>query len=247
MTVVAAKMFEVLDCIAKDDQDVVGLARLTQRTSIPKATLYRLLCDLKSAGLVDHAAGGYSLGTQLFTLGNAVPRYRRLRRLALPHLEQLTRESGDTIHLTALQDSCVVVLEKVHGRHRLHIPTVVGSRLPLHSSASGKAMLAHAPADVAERVLGSALTPYTKHTMRAPGLLERQLMRCREEGVIVESEETFAGVGCVASPILDENGTLIGAISGSGDPATRAAQPSARRLRGAAAEISRRLAEATAA
>lgn len=244
MTVVAAKMFQVLDCIASDEQDMVGLTRLTQRTGIPKATLYRLLCDLTTAGMLDHTPGGYSLGTQLFVLGNAVPRYRRLRHVALPYLEQLNRETGDTVHLSALHGSRALVLEKVHGRHRVHIPTAVGSRLPLHSSATGKALLAHGTPDLTEQILRSTLPAHTRHTLRAPGLLERQLVRCRDEGVVVESEETFAGIGCIAGPILDESGLLLGAISVSGDPGTRSAQLVARRLRSSAEDISRELSDA---
>ncbi len=221
MTVVAEKMFHVLECIASDDLDEVGLARLTDRTNIPKATLYRLLCDLSKAGIIDHGPSGYSLGTQLFELGYAVPPYKRLRRAATRPMEKLHLATSETVHLSVLHRNHVVVLDKIHGRCRVRIPTSVGARLPLHSTAMGKVALAFSPADAAlERVLGSQLRPFTPATVCAPGLLEKQIGRARAAGWATAVEETINGVGCVAAPIVLD-GKLLGMVSLSGDPRTR--------------------------
>lgn len=222
MTVVANKMFRVLDCIATDESEVVGLGRLVKRTQIPKATLYRLLCDLSNAGLLDHGPGGYSLGTQLFELGNAVPRYKRFRRDAMPYLERLHQRTGETVHLAALERHHMVILDKIHGSHRVRIPTAVGTRLPLHSSALGKAALAYSSDDLLEKVLTSRLPGITQSTVCAPGLLQKQLERVRRQGWATEAGETINGVGCLAVPVSLADGTLIGALSLAGDPRTRA-------------------------
>jgi DNA-binding IclR family transcriptional regulator len=237
MTVVASKMFQVLECIATDESDVVGLARLIKRTNIPKATLYRLLCDLSSAGLLDHGLGGYSLGTQLFELGNAVPRYKRLRGQAMPYLERLQQQTGETVHLATLERNQMVILDKVYGRFPVRIPTSVGTRLPLHTSALGKATLAASPSDLLESVLNSRLAPLTRYSVCAPGLLERQVQRYREQGWAVETGETINGVGCTAAPIVTSDGTLLGAVSVAGDPRSRTAQSVVGLLSRAASEI----------
>lgn len=242
MTIVADKMFLVLDSIANDDQDAVGLARLTKETNVPKATLYRLLCDLVGAGVVDHGPGGYSLGARLFELGNAVPRYRQLRMAAVPHLEALHQQTSETVHMAAVQNEHLVLVEKLHASHRVRIPTRVGMQLPLHSTALGKVALANLPRPVLHRAISTNLRPVTQRTLCAPGLLQRQIDQCSSDGFAVECEETFAGVGCLAAPVLTADGALAGILSVSGDPRTRRAASLIKRLHNAADAISRDLA-----
>lgn len=238
MTAVVGKLFHVLECIAEDEGDSVSLAALTKRTGLPKATLYRLLGDLVEPGIVEHGRGGYSLGGRLFELGASVPRYRRLREAALPHLEQLRDVTTDTVHLGVLTGHRVVVLEKVHGRHGARIPTAVGSQHPLHSNALGKVLLAYGDAQVLDDVLDAGLRPLTPRTVVTSGRLLQQLGRVRDDGYAAEFEESRLGLGCLAAPVFGGDGAVIGAVSVAGDPSTRSSG-AARRLTGTAALISR--------
>lgn len=243
MTIVADKMFRILDTIADEKSDVVSLARLTKLTDVPKATLYRLLCDLSDAGVLDHGPGGYSLGTRLFELGHSVPSYRRLRRSSVHHLEALNQSTSETVHLAALQGTRLVILEKLVGRSKVRIPTSVGMKLPMHSTALGKVALAHSSCEIQERMLASELRPFTPHTLQAPGLLKRQLERCGDSGIALEIEETIRGVGCIAAPVMTSDGLLLGAVSVAGDPGTRHNQQLTDRVRNTAQAISRQMEE----
>ncbi|MDT2006155.1 IclR family transcriptional regulator [Rhodococcus opacus] len=238
MTAVSGKLFHVLTCVADDDHDVVSLARLMQLTGLPKATVYRLLVDMVEAGILEHGPGGYSLGSRLFEFGTAAPRYRRLREAALPYLEELREQLPDTIHLATVVGNKVLVLEKLHGRHHFRIPTAPGSKLPLHSTALGKVVLANSE-ELTESVFKGGLGPVTRRTVTAPGLLFRQIMRAREEGVAFEAEETVLAVGCAAAPLYNEDGTIIGAISLVGDPTTKRTNSTVTRLRRTAHQITK--------
>lgn len=236
MTAVVGKLFTALDCIAAEGADAVGLAQLTQRTGIPKATLYRLLCDLVDAGVVEHGKAGYSLGSRLFELGFAVPKYRRLRQQAMPYLEQLQAHVGETVHLGVLMDDKVVVLEKLHGRSHVRVPTTVGSQLAPYSSGLGKMLLATSAPEFIHKTL-SGMERITQRTVVSPGMLSRQLGRFRQEGMALEAEETYAGVGCVAAPLVTANGT-VAAISVAGDPRKAHAPAVQTRLRQVARHLS---------
>ncbi|WP_218133957.1 IclR family transcriptional regulator C-terminal domain-containing protein [Lentzea fradiae] len=100
--------------------------------------------------------------------------------------------------------------------------------MPLHATAIGKALLAHAPARVRTEVLGSPLTRRTPRTVVTPGLLRRQLATIRQTGVAYEYEESRVGLACVASPVLGDDGAVVAAVSVAGpttrfDPRTHAA------------------------
>jgi DNA-binding IclR family transcriptional regulator len=58
----------------------------------------------------------------------------------------------------------------------------VGAELPLHASALGKAMLAFAPADVVDDLLGEPAPRLTSRTLNA-GALRSELEEVREQGV----------------------------------------------------------------
>ena len=239
MTAVVSKLFRIVDCIASGDEDSQSVAALTRATGLPKATLYRLLRDLVDLGILDHAPDGYCLGRRLFELGGSVPEYRRLREAATPYLEELTLASGDSAHLATLRDHEVLYLERVPGRYPVQLPTSAGARHPLHCTALGKTLLAYAPGRLREDILRSRLRPLTGRTIVLPKLLLTQLARIRDEGVATEFEEFRLGIGCVAAPILDAEGTVVAAISVSGDPRTKPPGPLHARVRRAAANISR--------
>ncbi|MGW4773475.1 IclR family transcriptional regulator [Nocardia sp. NPDC004278] len=241
MTAVVGKLFTALDCIAQEGGDAVSLAQLTQRTGIPKATLYRLLCDLLEAGVIERGRSGYSLGGRLFELGFAVPKYRRLRQLAQPYLNQLQGETGQTVHLGILAEDQVVVLEKVHGRSQVLIPTTVGSHHAAYGTAMGKMLLAHSGPDTVHRVLKAGLARITRCTIVSPGMLLQQLERYRLEGLAWEQEETCLGVGCLAAPVTGSTGEVVAAVSVAGEP-RRLDTPAVRnRLRITADRVSRSL------
>jgi DNA-binding IclR family transcriptional regulator len=238
MTAVVGKLFKIVDCIAEIDQDSLSLATLTRETGLPKATLYRLLGDLVSLGILDHAPGGYSLGGKLFELGGNVPEYRRLRDAASPYLQELTAVSRESTHLATLRDNQVLYIERIPGYYPLQLPTAAGSRHPLHCSALGKTLLAHAPG-LWDDILRNRLRPKTRHTIVLPRILLGQLTRVRDEGLATEFEEFRLGIGCVAAPIRNAEGAVVAAISISGEPRTKLTPGLHARVRHAAAQISR--------
>lgn len=239
MTAVIGKLFQIVDCVATGEDDSVSLATLTRQTGIPKATLYRLLGDLIEPGILEHAPGGYSLGTRLFDLGSRVPMYRHLREASSPYLEELALTTHDNAHLATMCDNEVLYLDKVPGSYAIRLPTAIGRRVPLHCTALGKALLAHANPRVAEQVVRARLRPRTRNTVVMPAMLMRQLDRIRETGVATEIEEFRPGIGCIAAPIRDGRGQVVAAISISGDPRTKQSERIAERMRHVADQISR--------
>ncbi|GAB2458966.1 IclR family transcriptional regulator [Jatrophihabitans fulvus] len=235
------KLFQIVDCIAKGDDDAVSLATLTRETGIPKATLYRLLGDLVEPGFVDHAPGGYALGGRLFDLGSRVPAYRHLREAAAPYLEDLALATKDSAHLAIRRGHEVQYLDKVPGTFAIRAPTAVGQRQPLYCTALGKLLLAHAPARTADEVLRSRLRPRTRNTLVMPAMLLRSVERARESDVAIEMEEFRPGLGCIAAPVRDARGRVVAAISLSGDPRTKSTPALHNRLRRAAEQVSRDL------
>lgn len=199
------------------DDAVLSLAELVRRTGLPKGTVHRVVSDLVEHRLLDKVAGGYRLSGALFELGMRASVERSLLEMAMPFLQDLYERTHETVHLGVLDGHEVVYIAKIGGHRQTPSPSRTGGRMPVHCTAIGKVLLAHADAAVRREVLRGPLERRTPHTIVAPGLLARQLEGILESGVGFEREESRAGLLCVAAPVLDADGrTALAAISVTG-------------------------------
>ena len=130
-----------------------------------------------------------------------------LVEVASPFLHDLYGATLATVHLAVRDGTEVLYLERLRGSTSVPIVSTVGSRLPLHATGVGKVLLAHAPADVQQRVLAD-LTRVTPYTITQPGTLRRQLAQVLRDDYATTSEEMSLGACSVgrADPAAREGG-----------------------------------------
>jgi DNA-binding IclR family transcriptional regulator len=172
--------------------------------------VHRLLAMLVDISVIEQTAGGYRVGLRMFSLG-ALPPEAALREAALPHLEELHRVTGQTLHLAILRDADVVYLEKLPGRKGIATPALIGDRLPATCTAVGKALLAFA-GEAAADVAAVPLRRKTAGSVASAEELRGQLDSIRRDGFATDREESAAGLACVAVPVL-AGGRAVAAIS----------------------------------
>lgn len=212
---VLGKAMTVLHAFSAEDMGL-SFAQLQRRTGLPKATLHRIAGDLVTAGLLDRHDGDFHLGSHLFELGMLASVERTLIEVATPFMEDLYERTHEVVHLGVREGHEVVYVAKVAGHKGARTPTRVGGRMPVHATALGKALLAHAPQAVWIDVLSGPLERRTPRTLTAPGRLRAQLDAVVQAGVAYEYEEAALGVVCVAAPVLDAEDRPLAAISIAG-------------------------------
>ena len=96
---VLAKAVAVLDHVAAEGE--VTPARLAELTGEPRSTVYRLLASLQELELIEpgRRRGTYILGLKLFRLGSTVVTRFDARQAALPVMERIHEEMGETTFL----------------------------------------------------------------------------------------------------------------------------------------------------
>ena len=146
----------------------------------------------------------------MFELGMRASLERDLLEVSTPFLEELRAAVNETVHLGVRDGTEVVYVAKLVGHRKVDVPSSTGGRLGLYCTAVGKALLAHAPADVQHDVLRDPLVRRTPRTITAPGVLAHQLVQVRSEGVAFEYEESRVGVVCVAAPVFGPGGAPDG-------------------------------------
>jgi DNA-binding IclR family transcriptional regulator len=198
----------------------LSLTELSNRLGLNPSTAYRLLTTLESHGFVEQNSqnGRYHLGVACLHLGSVFLSQASLRQQALPLLETLRNDCKETVHLTILDRMEVVYLEKLEGLLPIgFMSSRVGGRSPAYCTGVGKALLAYeAPAEVRSFFSEQGLKRYTENTIVDVEELLTDLAEVRNRGFAIDNEEHEIGVKCVAAPIRDHQGKVVGAISISG-------------------------------
>jgi DNA-binding IclR family transcriptional regulator len=190
-------------------------SEIARRLRIPKSTASYLLHTLESRGYLHREEDGlYRLSMKLLALGSQAQHGVEVREAALPVLRRVVADTGITGHLAVLEGSTVIYIERVPATGFIQMDTWVGRQMPLHSTSSGKALLAYLPEDHLEPLLaGVALQRFTPKTITSLPRLRQELKKIRESGFALDDEENTPGVRCIAAPVFDRFGREAAAIS----------------------------------
>jgi len=210
---VASRVLAILDSF------VPGATRLTltdisRRSRLPLTTTHRLVAELVRLAVLEREDDStYCVGVRLWEIGSRAPIRGGLRELALPYMEDLYEATHENIQLAVLADLEAMVIEKISGRDSVRIVTRVGGRLPLHATGVGKILLAHAPAEIIERVAAGALTRYARNTIGERSRLLADLELVRLRGYSVTHDEMTDGAMSVGAPVFGPAQTVVAALS----------------------------------
>ena len=179
----------------------LSLTELARRADLPLATTHRIAGELVAGGALDRrTTGEYAVGRRLWDVGLLAPVQTGLRQTAAPFLNDIHAATLATVHLAIRDGLQVLYLERLSGRASVPVVSTVGSRLPLHATGVGKVLLAHAPPEVQQEILGN-LTRITPYTVVQPARLTAQLARVRRDGYGTTVEEMTLGASSLAVPI----------------------------------------------
>lgn len=205
------KALLTLDALARAGAGGVALADLAAEVGANKSTLHRTLAALRHRGYADQRAdGAYTLGAAVLSLGAAYLAEDNLPGLLRPALEALRDEVDELVHLGALAGQEVVYLDKVEPQRPLRVWSAVGRRIPVATTALGRALLAATPDGAPSP--GHGGEPDATPDVTPDVTLRAALAAARERGYATETEENEPGIACVAVALL-RAGRPVAAVS----------------------------------
>jgi DNA-binding IclR family transcriptional regulator len=192
----------------------LGVSELSDRLGLAKGTVHGLLRTLHEHGLVEQHADSdkYQLGPQLLQLSTRYLDLSELRARSLAWSELLATRADEAVRVGVAHGDGVLVVHHVFRPDASLQILEVGSVLPLHATALGKAVLANLDEEVREDVLRDDLPRLTGQTLHTAAALTKELAATRERGYALEKEEAVIGEAGVAAPIFDRSGEAIGAV-----------------------------------
>ncbi len=209
--------FEILEYMIRSD----GSQRLTviaDKCGINKTSTYNILQSLSEYGYIkkDDGSSKYALGDKLLNMPRYILEHSGLRRTALPSMEKLMLETGQTVNLMMLlgNEGYYAAIKKPEG---VSSRSRFGESEHMYCSAVGKAILAFLPREKIEEILkDDPLIKRAERTITDRDAFLEELSLTRRRGFAIEDMENYKDSRCVAAPIFSDR-HVIGSISVSGE------------------------------
>lgn len=205
------RAFTLLKQLASEE---MSLTELADASNLPKSTVARLLKTLEHEGAVGYEveSNSYRIGPSITSLAGTADRSPDLIARARPHLVVLAEATGEDAGFAVRDGADAHYIAQSSTSNPVQVRDWTGERLPLHTVASGLAMLAFETPAFRDRYLGRDLERFTATTMTDPDLLRERFRRVRAEGHVWCHGEYVPDLTAVAAPVLDATGRPVAAI-----------------------------------
>lgn len=188
--------------------DSLGVSELGRRLDLPVSTVHSHLATLVECGYLTSHNGNYDLSYRFLEIGGHRRDRTRLFEYAKPKVDQLAEEFGDEVSLCVDDGGLGAHVYLARGEETIKTDTFTGIRLPLHATATGKALLAYMSTERVDQVIAThGLPDLGPNTITTPSDLDVELDEIRQAGVSYDTQERLEGIGGVAAPIPQSGGT----------------------------------------
>lgn len=205
---------QIIAFLAECEQET-GISEISRGTDINKNMVFRILNTLEKEGWVHCNGQKYSLSLLLFGLASKPLSRLSLNMVATPILCDLLNRTGECTYLGILKEDKVLYIQHFDGTKNVRVAGRVGGEYDLYCSAPGKVLLAYANNDFIEEYTSRALEKRTEYSITEKSALLNELALIRNNGYATDREEFGNGISCVAAPVFDYTGNVVGCVGNS--------------------------------
>lgn len=195
-----------------------SLMEIANEVSLNKSTVHRLLQTLIYKGYViqDEENSQYALTPKILHLGQQIIEEMDIIQIAKPYLNELSDITGEVVHLVMIEGIDAIYIDKIEAKSNIRMYSYIGKRIPLFSSAVGKAYLAFSKESIIDKQWSTIVKDvkrFTEFTLVNEKDLKSDIEAIKDRGYAIDREENELGVICVAAPIYNHIGKIQYAIS----------------------------------
>lgn len=217
----SGKLLLILECLAETNTPL-QLQEIAKKVDIPQATVLRYLHTLQEQNYVfqHESSARYELTWRVCKLGKNLNNKSSLRFIASPFVNKLASDFNMGSCLVIEENFSCVYLDCIdNGADFGGTLQRIGKGSPLHSTGSGKVLLASFSESQLDEFFSSHLLErLTDNTIIDPQKLRAELALVRDRGYAIDDRECEANLRCISCPLRNFNGAVIAAISVFGDP-----------------------------
>lgn len=198
----------------------LSLSELAKAANMGLGNTTRYVKTLVELGYLtrDQITKKYRLAPKILSLGFSMLKEMDLRARITPRIAEVTKEFGVGSQCAILDDTDIIYIERFRSNAIVTLDLTVGSRLPAHCTALGRAILAFMDVDAMQRLVAKInLTPLTPFTITDRDKLLHELELTRQRGYAINQQELVLGQSALAAPVL-RRGLVEGAFGFSFPP-----------------------------
>ena len=203
------KGLDVLELLASQPRGL-SLSELATAASRKVSEIFRMVDGLKRRGYIAHDARSDKLvlTMRLFELAHRYPPTERMIAAALPEMEALTREVGQSCHMAVYSGGEMLVIAQIDSPLQMGFAVHVGARVGLMNSASGRVFLAFQNDHDRQAIL-AMLPDAAHHSIKADAFVKR----IAKKGYESVPSDLIRGVTNMSYPVLDMSGRCAAALT----------------------------------
>lgn len=211
-----SRAIDIINLVAASDRPLT-LTEICKETRVPKTSAFGILHTLvqkNALEIADENTKSFRLGLGLFETTLAALSGTDLLKAARPLLEELNGLLGETVLFAVEDEGEMVFLDMLEGSAYLRATVKLGTRVHMHCSAIGKAVLAAIPeAELLKFINTASLTQKTGRTITDKADLLHEVAAIRSRGYSIDNEENVEDVRCVGAPVYSRTGKVIAGLS----------------------------------
>lgn len=193
-----------------------GVTELAEHLGLAKSTAHDHLATLREHGYVVKDEDTYYLSHKFVNHGTYARNRLGIRETVVPSIGRLADDNEETVWFAVEEHGELVHLYRATGERAVDPICRPGTRVPIHTTAAGKAILATYPDEhVREIAAERKLTKRTTDTVTNVETLVQQLEDIREDEVAITKGEYHEGVTSVAA-VVSWDGESLGSVSVAG-------------------------------
>lgn len=193
-----------------------GVTELSAELDMSKSGVHKHLSTMVEEGYLINAGGEYRLSFKFLSEGEFVKQNSLFYNVSVPVIDELAIESKNNAYLVAMEHDMAYCVYTAEGENSVAIDVEVGDVIDFHSTAAGKAIIAHLSETEREALLDTDLPAKTKKTITDRDALQEELASIRDERIAYEDEEHLRGMRALAMPLLAPDNKVLGAVAVSG-------------------------------
>ncbi|MEJ1115825.1 IclR family transcriptional regulator [Paenarthrobacter sp. CCNWLY172] len=150
---VVGRVAQLLRLVGRKPEGM-SLAGLVRESGLTRPTVHRLLTSLAAEGLLEHDAGKWVLGPEIFLLGSVAAARFPMEDIARPSLRRLAAETGESAFFSIRRGTETICVLREEGSFPVRSFVLhEGVRFPLGVASAGTAIMAFLPPDEQESLL----------------------------------------------------------------------------------------------
>lgn len=212
--------FRIIDYLAKEGGN--GVSTIASDLGLALTTTYDHINTLAALGYIEKQNSEYHLTTRFLELGERTRAQIPVHSTVGDILTELANSTDEVATLWIVENDLSVILDIARGSKAIPLAPYPGTRIELHRSGPGKAILAHLSPQRAEAILEQhppgkegeryGIPSRTEYTISTYENLINELETIREQGYALDNEELIEGVRSVGVPLFDHKGNVVGAV-----------------------------------